>query len=66
VPSSQELAVRWRHGDGTRCALFEIGDSLELRIIREDVIVRQQRVTDVLHALDVLAPLWEYEQQFRE
>ena len=57
----QELVVRWRFDDGARCALFDREGSLELRIVLEHVVVRQQPVTDILYALDVLAPTWEYE-----
>jgi hypothetical protein len=58
----QEVVVVWQHEDGTRCALFDTGDRFELRIVREHAIVRQQPVTQVLHALYVLAPAWEVEQ----
>jgi hypothetical protein len=62
---ASEFVLAWALPDGTRCVLAVVGRSLELRIIRDDTIVRHDRFTDIACALEV-AQVWRLEADMND
>ncbi len=58
--AAPEFVRAWELADGTRCVLAAAGPSLELRIVRDGVILRHAQVNAVERALTV-AQLWRIE-----
>jgi hypothetical protein len=57
---ASEFVRAWAQPDGTRCVLAVVGRFLELRIIRDDTILRRDRFTSIARALEV-AQVWRLE-----
>jgi hypothetical protein len=58
--NASEFVRAWELADGTRCVLAAAGPSLELRILRDGVILRHARFSAVERALTI-AQLWRIE-----
>ena len=57
---ASEFVQAWALPDGTRCVLAVVGRFIELRIIRDDTILRHDRFTGIERALEV-AQVWRLE-----
>jgi hypothetical protein len=58
--AAPEFVRAWELADGTRCVLVVAGPLLEVRIVRDEVIIRHARFSAVQRALTV-ADLWRIE-----
>jgi hypothetical protein len=62
---ASEFVRAWALADGTRCVLAVVGRFLELRIIRDDAVLRHDRFTSVARALEV-AQVWRLEADLND
>ena len=58
--AAPEFVRAWELADGTRCVLAVAGPSLEVRIVRDEVVIRHAQFSAVQRALTV-AELWRIE-----
>jgi hypothetical protein len=58
--AAPEFVRAWELADGTRCVLVVAGPLLEVRIVRDEVIIRYAQFSAVQRALHV-AELWRIE-----
>jgi hypothetical protein len=59
-PMRDELAVMWRHVDGTRCVLSRDYDHWELRVVQGAVVARAELFTSMKRA-HAAALAWQRE-----
>ena len=62
---ASEFVRAWAQPDGTRCVLAVVGRFLELRIMRDDTILRHDRFTSIARALEV-AQVWRLEADMND